>query len=382
MALLSVDTLFTPVTKDQALETFLSSLETLGVPARSWRTGGALRNILSVVAASFSGFTTVMSEFAKSGFLDSADGGWLTLLAHFVYGVDRRPATFAQGQVLFTNVGGAVYDGTNAAAGTIRPLWVAGGKAYVTLEDLNLPGPSTQLVNIQAVELGSASSAGPGLITSLETTLLGVTISNPLSVVGSDEQDDESLRQLCRDKLSALSLLGPRGAYQYAIGVAKRMDGSPVDINRVSLVPSTTTGIETVYVASPSGAPLSADLDLVRDSIELWARPDSVTAVVTPVTTVPFSKSLTIWAKHGPGIAAGDISAAVDAALVAMVAGYDIGGVAKPPSLQGYLYATNIEGTAKGAHPSIFAVDGVGGDLALNAGQVATLATTLTVRLV
>lgn len=376
--MLSVDDLFTAVTSDQVLETFLSTLETIGVPARSWRKGGALRNILRIVATSYSGFTSVMAQFAKSGFLDSAEAGWLTLLAHFVYGVDRRAATFATGQVLFTNVGGGVY--TNAA-GTVRCLWVDGGKAYITLDALNLNGPSTQLVNVQAVEVGAASSVGPGLLT-LETVLLGVSVSNPLSIVGSDAQDDESLRQLCRDKIAALSLLGPRGAYLYAVGIATRVDGSPIDINRVLPLPNTTTGVETIYLASPSGAPLESDVEIAAASIEAVARPDTVTVSVLPVTTVPFSKALTVWARNGPGIAAADISAAVTAALVLMVANYDIGGIVKPPSTQGYLYATNIEGTAKGAHPAIFAIDGVGGDLALDPGEVATLATTLTVRLV
>lgn len=378
--MLSVDDLFTSMTEEQALERFLATLETLGVPARSWRKGGALRNILRVVARSYSGFTVVMADFAKSGFLDSATGGWLTLLAHFVYGVDRRPATFATGQVLFTNTGGGIY---TQAAGTVRLLWIAGNKTYVTTEALFLNGAgATQLVGVRAVELGSGSSVGPGLITKLETVLLGVTVTNPLSVVGSNAQDDESLRQMCRDKLAALSLLGPRGAYAFAIGVAKRLDGSPVDINRHALVPSITTGVETVYVASPSGAPLAADLVLIREAIELWARPDTVTAIVAAATPVAFAKALTIWAKHGPGVDAPGVAAAVTKALVSMVSEYEIGGIVKPPSLQGYLYATNIEGTAKAAHPSIFAVDGVGADLPLNAGQVATLAATLTVRLV
>jgi hypothetical protein len=52
---LSVSQLFTPVTEDQAFETFLSTLETLSIPARSWRIGGAFRNILKVVARSYAG---------------------------------------------------------------------------------------------------------------------------------------------------------------------------------------------------------------------------------------------------------------------------------------------------------------------------------------
>lgn len=377
--MISLSDLITPVTTDQAMESLLSTLETLQVPARSWRTGGAYRNILRAAAGLYSGLSSVVAGFAASGFLDTASGGWLTLLAYFVYGVTRPPATFAVGQVLFTNAGGGNY--TNAA-GTVTLLWVSGKKAYVTTEALNLIGPSTQLVGVQAVEIGAASTVGPGQVDTLQSPLSFVTVTNPASIVGSDELDDEDLRELCRNKLAALSMLGPRGAYAYAVQVAKRFDGSAVDINRLVVIPDGTTLGVTVYCASPSGPPLSSDLDLVRDSVEAWARPDSVTAVVVGATSVAYSRTLTVWAQATTGVAASDIETAVLTALATMIAKYPIGGVAKPPSTQGYLYATNIEGTAKSAHPSIFAVDGAGADLLLTLGQVVTLAATINVRIV
>jgi hypothetical protein len=380
--MLSISDLFTPVTEAQALETFLATLETLKIPARSWRVGGAFRSILRTVARSYAGFTDVMAAFAKSGFLDTAEGGWLRLLAYSVYGVTARPATFATGRVLFTNTGGGVY--TNAA-GSVIVTAIAGGVtvAYRTTEALSLlTVGATQLVAIQALEVGSASSRAPGLISTLQTQLLGVTVTNPESVVGSDAQDDESLRQTCRDKLSALSLLGSRGAYAYAVDVATRTDGSPVDINRRAIVADPLTGIVTVYVASPSGAPVADDLTAVRASVERVARPDSVTSVVVAASPVAFAKTLTVWATSTVGLSADDVGAAVIAALLLMVKAYPISGVAKAPATQGYLFATNIEGTAKAAHPAIFAIDGVGADLAINAGQVATLAATVSVRLV
>jgi hypothetical protein len=381
--MLSVSALFTPISEDEVFESFLATLETLSIPARSWRKGGAYRNILRAVSRTYAGLTVVMSDFAKAGFLDDSSGGWLTLLAHFVYGVDRPPATFALGKLLFTNVGGGVYDSSNAAAGTVFALWTDGNKTYVTLEDLNLLNPGdTQLVPIRAVEIGSASSVAPTLINALQTNLLGVEVSNPLSVVGSDAMPDELLRQLCRDKLAALSPLGARGAYDYAVAIAKRLDGSPVDINRHRIISDPTTGTVTIICASPSGVPLDSDLDAVRLSVEENARPDSVTAVVLGAVPVAFSKTLTVWARAQAGVDAAAILADVDGALVTMVAVYPIGGERKYPATQGYLFATNIEGTAKAAHPTIFAIDGVGSDLAIDPDGVVTLAATVTVRIV
>ncbi len=375
----SLSDLFSPPTPDEALELMLARLELLKIPARSWRRGGAYRNILRTVAITYSGIAGVVSELAKAGFLDDATGGWLTLLAYFVYGVTRREATFATGKVLFTNTGGGSYD---RAAGTVRVSWTLGKKTYETTEALSLHGlGATQLVAVQAVEKGAASSVAPTGIDKLETQLLGVECSNPESVVGSDELDDEPLRQLCRDKLAALSPLGARGAYAFAVGVAERLDGSAVDINRHRVIPDPLTGVVTVVCASPAGAPVGSDLTAVEVSVEFWARPDSVTSIVAGAVPVAYAQSLTVWARAAPGVDAATIKTATEAALVAMAADYPIGGLRKAPSTQGYLFATNIEGTAKAAHPAIYAIDGVGSDLPIDPDGVVTLAAMVTVRI-
>jgi hypothetical protein len=243
------------------------------------------------------------------------------------------------------------------------------------------PG-DTILVNVQAVEQGSASSAPPATVTTLVTVLPGVTVTNPASIVGSNAEEDPDLRQRCKDKLSIISGRGPRGAYDYAVRSAIRGDGSPVNINRKSISPSSSTGVVTIYVASPSGAPDPADLPYIVTSIETYARPDTVTANVLGANPVAFSKALTVWARRVDGVDATAISGFVQDALLALLKDYPLGGIPKPPSTQGYLYATTIEGAAKAAHSSIYAIDGVGADVAMSPGDVATLAATVTVNIV
>ena len=104
--------------------------------------------------------------------------------------------------------------------------------------------------------------------------------------------------------------------------------------------------------------------------------------IFSVATEVAIAKSLTVWAKQTDGLSAGDLEALVSDALIEMARTYPIGGIKKPPAAQGYLYATTIEGTAKAAHPAVFAIDGVGADVPLNDGQVAVLATTISVRIV
>jgi len=341
--------------------------------------GGSLRTILRVMSGTFAGFTNIIVAFVRAGFLDLASGGWLTLLAYYVFNVVRIPATFATGNVLLTNSGGGIY--TAVQIGQLRVIGSATKKTYTNTAVFTLnPGDTNISVAVQAEELGAASTAAPGTIDALETILPGVTVTNSTAVVGSDAELDPALQQRCKDKLATLSGLGPRGAYSYAVRSAVRTDGSIVDINRLSISPSSSTGVVTVYVASPAGAPSTADLDFIRASIESTARPDTVTVNVFAATALPLTKTITVWAKRTDGLSADDLTALVNTALVLMIRDYPIGGFTKPPSTSGFLYASTIDGTAKSAHPAVFAVDGVGGDLAMSPGQVATLATTINIR--
>ena len=377
--MITLDDLLTARSEDDVMEDFLARLETSGVPARSWRKGGVARTMLRIVAATYSGFSSLIVQVTKSGFLETAEGGWLTLLARYVYGVERIPATFATGKLTLVNAGGGLF---NFGPREFRALSTT-KKAFTNLAAFSLGPGATIVIDVEAVEAGTASSAAPNSVTALETTLLRVTVTNVASIVGSDEESDVDLRQRCRDKLAALSMLGPRGAYAYAVRVAKRSDGSPVAVNRLSVSPSSSTGRVTVYVASPSGPPPLSDLDAIRDSIEAIARPDTATAEVLAATPVAFKSALTVWAKRTDGVSAGDIQTFVEKGLELFVASYPIGGIPKPPfSNKGYLYSEGIAGTAKSAHASIYAIDGANADLPLKAGEVATLAASVDVRIV
>ncbi len=378
--MITIDDLLKSPTEDEVMEDFLSRLEALSVPARSWRKGGVARTMLRVVAATYAGFSSLIVQVTKAGFLETSEGAWLTLLARYVYGVERIPATFATGKLTLVNAGGGLF---NFGPREFRALSSTTKKAFTNLAGFSLGPGATLVIDVEAVEAGSSSSAAPASVTEFETTLLRVTVTNVTAIVGSEEESDVDLRQRCRDKLAALSLLGPRGAYAYAVRTAKRGDGSPVAVNRLSVSPSSSTGRVTVYVASPSGPPPLPDLDAIRGSIEAIARPDTVTVEVLAAKPVAFKSALTVWAKRTDGMSADDIQTSVEKKLEGFVASYPIGGIPKPPlSTKGYLYAEGIAGTAKSAHPSIYAIDGATSDLPLKAGEVATLAAAVDVRIV
>ncbi len=372
--MIAISDLFVSVTADQAKATFVANLVGLGVPADKWRKAGAYSTILTVVAITYSAFSRVIADFILAGFLEKAAGGWLTLLAFYGYGVARIDATFATGSVTLTNSAGGVFP-YGVGEATFKNSTT--GIEYINTEPIALAANGTQTFAVQATTLGSVGTSAAGQIDSLVTQMSGVSVTNALAVVGRDEETDPDLRDSCRAKTATFSANAPRGSYHYAVTHATRLDGSPVDINRVSISPFSSTGVVNIYCASPSGAPTAADLDAVRASIKAIVNNATDTVNVYGATPVACTRALTIWAKRTDGVDASAITTAALADLADAIAAYPISGIPKPPASQGYLYSTFLEGAGKDAHAAIYAVDGAGPDLALNAGQVATNAITI-----
>lgn len=375
---LPINMLFVPVTADQANEKMLDVLETIGLPARSWKKAGSLRTLIAGTARTFADFSLLGSQLVKSRFRETAEGEWLWQSAINDYGFTPRDATFATGVQRFTNTGGGVF---SQPAGTVRVRNPETNKVYVTTATLTLAAFGTADVPVQAVEVGSASSSGPNAVTEFETPLIGVTTTNPLSIVGTDRETDPEIKAHMGDSLASRSLNGPRGAYAFAVREAKRLDGTPVDVNRFRVSPGSSNGTVRIWCASPRGAPLASDLDRVRESIEAIARPDTVKVIVSAAATKPIGTTLTVWARPTQGMTEAALKDLVVKALTEWIREYPIGGIAKPPSTQGYVYGGGIDGVCKTAHPSVFDVDGAT-DVLLGQGDVAVLTANVTVRIV
>src|SRR5688572_30261188 len=194
----TLEELITPLTRQQCETAFYAGLATRGTSVTSWKPGAWTRTaivVLSIVLAAFSSFVALL---ARSGFLGHAVGAWLSLVARYVYGQTRIPAQFASGEVELTNAGGGIYI---VAAGE---LTVSNGQySYVNTEAFTLNGLSSVVVDIVAVEAGSASSTGADTITTLVTVLDGVTCNNDQALVGLDEETDAELQRRCSESLGA-----------------------------------------------------------------------------------------------------------------------------------------------------------------------------------
>lgn len=369
---LSISMLLTPVTQAQIRAKFVSMLNILGIPADQWRSGGVASSILTVVAGTYANFSTLMADAVASGFLGTASGDWLTLLAQYVYNVIRTPATFAGGSAQFTNTGGAIY---SFPAGAVTIQDVVTGKTYTNTATLAIAGgslgsPTVVTCPFQAQTAGSASNANPGDVSVIVTTMLGVTVTNLLAFVGLDAQSDASLVAQCQSKLGSLSPGGPSQAYQYAVDQAvNSVSLLPVNVNRRNVQTNPQTGVVNVIAASPSGPVAATDITGIINSIVAVAVPQAVTFTVQSAAAVNYAPTIIVWVQGLAGIDGPTVAANALTAVTNYIAAYPIGGLSKGATSG--LWGSGVAGAIEEVSSAIFAVDGCT-DLALGPAQVAT----------
>lgn len=379
--MIALSDLIAPVSADAYFAKLEATLSTLGVDPSKFRKGGTFRVLMRAQGFLFQNITDVMVAAIRGGFLDLAEEGWLTLLAWYVFGVERRAAQPASGEVTFTNTGGGTFLPGDYPAGSVRLFSSRTGKKYFNAEPLSLGPLGTVTIGVVAVELGEASTASAGTIDSLETSLLGVTVSNADAVVALAEESDPDLRSACRAKLASISGLGPRGAYEWAVRSATRIDGSPTAINRVLVPEGSWNAIVNVVLASASGAPIAGDVTAATTAIGASARPSGIKVIVGSAVELPFAREVTIWARRTDGLDVEAIRTQAETAIAEGFSTYPIAGILKPGQSSGALFADWVKGLCR-VHASIFDVDlSDDSDLLLASNEVATWAGTVRVRL-
>lgn len=328
--ILTIDQLIIPLTPLQVKTKIYEILAQLQVSTSNWKPGGVTRLIVSACSIVLAAFSVFISLIARAGFLTLSSGDWLTLVAQFVYGVQRGAASFASGTITLTNSQGGSF---TPAADDIVFSNPATGKTYRNTSPFTLNANSSVTVAIRADEAGAASSTGPGTITTMVTTLTGVTCSNVGSLIGADQQTDDSLIAECLLKPKSLSPNGPREAYKLFALQALRSDGTPVGVNRVSVSNSSTTGQSVVTVANPSGAVTGnqsdpdTDLGAVFQAVSQMALPSCVTLAVQSATTHTIDVQFWAYFANGLVVPASVQQSTAEPVVQQWLGSLDIGGV-------------------------------------------------------
>lgn len=286
--LIPFTTLVAPVTQQNVLTNILSVCQSLGLPITTWQSGDVGLTLIQVYSFQEAANTNgLISTYIQGGFLDYAANvtpdpsvtpgvapGWLDVLASSVYnvsntqgGTGRIQATYAPGNLVFTNT---LASQGPFAPGTFHVANPATGATYSNTQTLTI-GNGTTTAPFQADIAGKSSSAGPGSITQLVTTLLGVTVTNPAAFVGTNAESNAALVARCRAKLGSLSPLGPRSAYDYVsktiplpspiVALSSGLLTTPVNpVTRTKQIVNLGTGTVQNYVASAAGAYTSPNL--------------------------------------------------------------------------------------------------------------------------
>ncbi len=351
--------LTTPLTKAEIQQAIFDAIEARGVQTSSWKPGAIARTIIAAVALILSAFSTLQARIAESGFLLLSSGDWLTLVARHVYDVERNVGTFAAGNLKLDNTGGGVYVvavGDSIAANSTT------GKTYRNTEAFTLDAFETgKIVAYQAIEIGSDSSSAIAEIDTLETVLLGVTITNDAAFVGQDVETDADLQARATAKTGVLSPNGPSDAYRFLALSAETDDGTPAGVTRTTTT-ADGAGNVSVFVADAGGSltgsvgDTTTPLGAVDESIQTQAVPLGVTATVASATPLSIAVTYEVWVRNTTGFTAPALAAVLATALTTFMGDQPIGGSRKIPG-GGFVFVEAIEGLLVETIGSVHVID-------------------------
>ena len=309
----------TATTADAYLTQLLATLTANGFPATAWQSGNAGRTLARADAEALAELRAVVADVVKGGFLDTATGDWLTLLAAGLFDLTRIAATYAVGEVTLTcSASAGPYNITAAGLvvsdGTRR--WRSTNSGLLTLAS-----GGTLTVEVKAESPGTAYNVSGSTITVITSpALAGVTVaavSSWLTTSAVDEETDAALRARCRLRWSTLGRGANLDAYEY-----NALNAGQSSVTRAQTVPGGGDGTLVVYVAQSAATATAPQVAAVQAYVDSVA-PVTDDPTVTAATAITVNVTATIYVR-----AASDSSAnrtlATDA-LSAYINGLDLG---------------------------------------------------------
>jgi phage-related baseplate assembly protein len=319
--------LTTALTADEVETAIYAAVEARGAKTTTWKPGAVVRTIIAGVSIVLAAFSSLIAAVSSGGFLDLATEDWLTLLAQYVFGVERLNGTFATGEVTLTNTSGSQYfggaDDLIVQNSTTEAVYRSTGAWQVNPS-------STADVEVRAVVIGSDSTSPAGDIDTLVTTLSGVTVSNAAALVGTDEETDPELRTRCLERTGPLSPMGPADAYGYAARNAVTSTGDAIGVTRVA-TQAVGDGTINVWVATATGEVTgtagnpATDLGAIAAAIYEEAEPLSVEAVVDTATALTTAVTYELWIYTSASLTETEVEDLVETALESLFSGTPIG---------------------------------------------------------
>lgn len=290
--------LLQPLTREQVRDRLLGLLYGRGYTPNDFVAGSEQRTILEVEAETQAELTRLAPLIAAGGYLQTAGGDWLDLLAASHYGLTRNPSQFAVYRLTLTDAAGR-------GPSVIAPgeLWAAtpGGRRYNNTAGGTLPKGGALGLEFRAESPGAAYNVPEGAIGTLLTPLPGVGVTNgtgSLLIAGADVEGDEALRRRCSLRWAELGGGGTRDAYEFWARTASSA------VSRVKVFDAFPRGQGTVDVAVwGEGGIGGGDVDQVR-AYTLARRPLTANVLVYAATERVVAVAATVKVRAGFKVAA------------------------------------------------------------------------------
>ncbi len=269
---LDLTDLFTPATVAEWDTKLLAFATSLGLQTTSWQPGSVVRTFIAIMANALAAGDQVVSVMNQGGLLDFAAAitpdpsvagnenvppGWLDFLAKSNFDVLRTPAVAATGSIVITNISASSYG--PYAPGTYHVDNPSTKATYHNTATLTIAPSGNTTATFAADVAGLAGTSAPTLINHTITSNIGVSVSNPGSLVGSAAESNDALVAQCRAKFASRSPNGPHDAYSFfAIGAAALLAAEDpsvtiAQITQVLVDTDPATGIVTTTVANANG---------------------------------------------------------------------------------------------------------------------------------
>ena len=342
----TLESLITPEDRDTVVATLLAVAATLDAPTTSWVEGDPILTQIMTSGQKMADLSQIAVEIAKGGFGDLLPSdGWADIWALSRFNVTRVPAKQATGAVDIVCDSTAI--GETYDPGEMIFAHVTTHKLYRNRDAVTVV-PSTTLSDVPIVsdESGADSSAAPTTVTVVVSSIIGIAVSNPAAIIGTDKETTPHLVNRARSSLGSFSPNGPKDAYNYTATTPYLPDGTALSntstpITRTRTVVDEPTGDLSVYCATAAGAPTGPDIAIVQAAIDTHAEPWGTTATAIAATESVQTVTYQAWVS-GSQLTSAQIQSAIGVALALYFALINIGGDVIPPD-DGRLYPDALE---------------------------------------
>jgi uncharacterized phage protein gp47/JayE len=352
---------------------FTFTISTPTFPTTAWQPGSVPLTLMDVDAQELADLTSLVASMARGGYvtgspgLTGASGSWLDLVGQNLYNLTRNAAIATVGTVTLTDAAsqgpfnissGQIWVGGTASLATTTPL------RYLNTTGGTLPKGGTLTITVAAEKPGSAYNLGAAAVTTMLTSLPGVTVTNASNwissggVSGTDPESDLAYSTRCQGKWPSVGTGATAATYDYWARTAS------AEVTRTKVAPDGTTTYQVnIWLAGSagpvSGGAVTAVQNYIASRLPLGITQNTVNSTGQVITITGTVNILAAYYAAAQATIAANLQALIQATGIGAIL-YLSSVDAAIGKVQGVRNVTGLQ------------INGAASDLTLTAAQVAT----------